>query len=328
MIPLGGLFDLILAGTLVWLAWRLLATSDMFKAVVLFITFGLLMALAWVRLNAPDLALAEAVIGAGITGVLLLTVLSHLESDKLARQKQARLGHRSGRLILPLLAILPAALILLWLSSPLARTSGRMAARVMGLLDQSGTNHPVTAVLLNMRAYDTLLETAVLLLAVVAIWSFCPARKIFSAEPVLPAQQGLLRILLPVIVMTALYLLWRGSHAPGGAFQAAALLATGLLLALMSGLALPDALSRMPQRLLLAAGFIIFLAVAGVTLIARGTLLDYPETGTAGPLFLIETALTLSIGGLLAAAVVGGRPPGGSVEFPPRQRSSCGEAEK
>jgi uncharacterized MnhB-related membrane protein len=39
---------------------------------VLFIIFGLLMSLAWARLAAPDIGLAEAAIGAGLTGALLL----------------------------------------------------------------------------------------------------------------------------------------------------------------------------------------------------------------------------------------------------------------
>ncbi len=74
------LLDGVLAVTLVWLGWRVLSITDLFKAVVLFIAFGLLMALTWVRLEAADIALAEAAIGAGLTGVLFLTTLSHLGS--------------------------------------------------------------------------------------------------------------------------------------------------------------------------------------------------------------------------------------------------------
>jgi uncharacterized MnhB-related membrane protein len=55
----------------------------MFKSVVLLIAFGLLTALAWVRLAAPDIALAEAAIGAGITGALLLDAAGHLRGREL-----------------------------------------------------------------------------------------------------------------------------------------------------------------------------------------------------------------------------------------------------
>ncbi len=75
---MGGLLDSIVAALLLWIAWRALSVPDLFRAVVLFIVFGLAMALAWVRLEAPDVALAEAAIGAGLTGALLLDTLGHL----------------------------------------------------------------------------------------------------------------------------------------------------------------------------------------------------------------------------------------------------------
>ena len=72
LISLSMVFDALLGLSLLWLAWRALSNPELFKAIVLFISFGLLMALAWVRLDAPDVALAEAAIGAGLTGALLL----------------------------------------------------------------------------------------------------------------------------------------------------------------------------------------------------------------------------------------------------------------
>ncbi|MDW7645092.1 MAG: DUF4040 domain-containing protein [Desulfuromonadales bacterium] len=75
-------FDLLLLATLLALAWQILSARDLFKAVVLFMAFGLLMALAWVRLRAPDIALAEAAIGAGLTGALLLDAVGHLDVER------------------------------------------------------------------------------------------------------------------------------------------------------------------------------------------------------------------------------------------------------
>ena len=71
-------FDAFVGLGLLWLAWRALACPDLFKAVVLFVAFGLLLALAWVRLDAPDVALAEAAIGAGLTGALMMAALARL----------------------------------------------------------------------------------------------------------------------------------------------------------------------------------------------------------------------------------------------------------
>jgi energy-converting hydrogenase B subunit D len=70
--------DILLGSTLCLIALLALASRDLFRAVVMFIVFSLLMALVWVRLKAPDIALAEAAIGAGLTGVLLLDTLGYL----------------------------------------------------------------------------------------------------------------------------------------------------------------------------------------------------------------------------------------------------------
>ena len=69
--------DILLVTALLATAIATLSSRDLFRAVVVFIAFGLLMAVAWVRLQAPDIALAESAIGAGLTGVLLLDAVSH-----------------------------------------------------------------------------------------------------------------------------------------------------------------------------------------------------------------------------------------------------------
>jgi len=75
-------FDLILAASLIWLAYRLLVSDNFFTSVVLFLSFGLFMAMAWVRLRAPDVAMAEAAIGAGLTGALFLSALRGVPGGK------------------------------------------------------------------------------------------------------------------------------------------------------------------------------------------------------------------------------------------------------
>jgi len=78
----GLILDLLLVIALLWSALRSLMTRDLFRAVVLFIVFGLLMALVWARLHAPDIALAEAAIGAGLTGALLLDTVGYLRKKQ------------------------------------------------------------------------------------------------------------------------------------------------------------------------------------------------------------------------------------------------------
>jgi len=68
-------FDGVLLLVIVVLAWRSLNDRDLFRAVIKFIALGLLIAVAWVRLRAPDVALAEAAVGSGLTGALILAAL-------------------------------------------------------------------------------------------------------------------------------------------------------------------------------------------------------------------------------------------------------------
>lgn len=72
-------FDVLLVLTMVWLAWRSLADRDLFRAVLKFVVLGLLLAVAWVRLRAPDVALAEVAVGAALTGALLLSALARMK---------------------------------------------------------------------------------------------------------------------------------------------------------------------------------------------------------------------------------------------------------
>lgn len=73
------LLDIVLILTLLATAWFSLTTPNLLRSVILFIAFGLLVALAWVRLQAPDVAIAEAAIGSGLTGALLLSALNAMQ---------------------------------------------------------------------------------------------------------------------------------------------------------------------------------------------------------------------------------------------------------
>jgi len=67
------------------LAVRVVVTRDLFEATILFVSLGLTLAVAWIRLGAPDVALAEAALGAGLMGALLLNAF-----QRLARRTGAR----------------------------------------------------------------------------------------------------------------------------------------------------------------------------------------------------------------------------------------------
>jgi len=81
------LFDSVLLLTLLGLATAAVTSPEPRRAVMLFIAFGLWLALVWARLNAPDVALAEAAVGAGLSGALMLAA-----ARRAARRKAAASG--------------------------------------------------------------------------------------------------------------------------------------------------------------------------------------------------------------------------------------------
>jgi energy-converting hydrogenase B subunit D len=86
------LLDLALALLLPALAWIALAHRRLTGGIVFFIVYGLVLAVVWYRLDAPDVALAEAAIGAGITGVLLVGAVSRLRRIERERERGGEEG--------------------------------------------------------------------------------------------------------------------------------------------------------------------------------------------------------------------------------------------
>ncbi len=172
-------------------------------------------------------------------------------------------------------------------------------------LAASGVDNPVTAVLLNFRSYDTLLEVGVLLLALMATWSVAPVAPAPAANDS-AALEGLVRLLVPAMILGSGYILWIGAYAPGGAFQAGAILAAALVLIHLAGL--PYTQSLAAQRGLLAMGLAVFMAAALVPLLFGHRLLQYPEGTDKAFIMSIEAAATISIALTLGALFTGGAP--------------------
>lgn len=183
-----------------------------------------------------------------------------------------------------------------------------LAAAVAERIDESGVSHPVTAVLLNFRGYDTLLELVVLVLAVMGAWSVGRARGCAGNTPG-PLLRQLPRLMAPLMVLVAGYLLWVGAHAPGGAFQAGSLLGGVGILLCLSGHPLPRWADGLVLRLVTVLGVVVFAALGvAAALLPAGAPLDWPPAQAKTLILTIELAAMLSIGVILAALFTGGRP--------------------
>jgi multisubunit Na+/H+ antiporter MnhB subunit len=299
------LLDLCLVAVILAVALSAVAARDLFAATVFFVAYGLLIALAWVRLDAVDVALAEAAIGAGLTGVLLLGVTArvHMEARTPGPGRSMRLAIGAG------CAAVSVALAVAVLSLPVPAPS--LAPAVEAAIPATGLGNPVTAVLLAFRGYDTLLETLVLLLALLGVWSLAPDR-LWGGRPGLRHRarpEGTLawlgRLLPPIGLLVGVYVFWIGSDRPGGAFQAGTILAAVWLLAIMAGLSDAPPVRSLALRLVLVAGPAVFLGIGTAGLFVAGAFLGYPPAVAKTLIVTVEAALTLSIAATLALLVAG-----------------------
>lgn len=193
--------------------------------------------------------------------------------------------------VLSVCLLLGVGLVNLILGLPVMRAE--LAGLVASHLPQSGVSHPVTAVLLNFRAYDTLLEVLVMILAPLVALALPQDAPAPDDEPDL-VLDALLRVILPAAVLMAVFLLLVGSSRSGGAFHAAAVLAGGAVLLRLARPIAPPTSSPRHLRCLLA-GLGVFLAVAVCSAFFSGYFLGYPA-GWAGPLILlVEAALAFSL---------------------------------
>jgi multisubunit Na+/H+ antiporter MnhB subunit len=301
-------FDIGLAVLVLGVASWTIAAREAFAAVVGFVAYGLLLALVWVRLAAPDVALTEAAIGSGVTGGLLVGACTRLRSSDASAA-----GEKPGatlRLAAALLCTLVSAgLVAIVLLSP--EPAPTLAPQAAANIAATGLGNPVTAVLMAYRAIDTLLETVVLLLALLGIWSLAPDR-VWGGSPGLRHHadpDGVLtfaaQLLVPVGMLVGIHIFWVGSDAPGGEFQGATILAAMWILVIMAGLADAPPVSRRWLRILLVAWPAVFVAIGLAGFAMAGAFLAYPPSYAKLLILTIEIPVTLSIAATLALLVAG-----------------------
>ena len=302
----GWMLDLPLALGLFGAGAATLAARSLFAAVLGFISTGLIATLVWVRLEAPDVALTEAVIGAAATSVIILYVASRIGGGAAAPAPP----HIALRVLAAILSALLAVLLALALLA-LPEQAPSLAAPVLENIAPTGLGNPVTAVLMAHRAIDTLLESAVLVFAVFAIWSMAPDRRwgrapgpAFVAEPHGPLA-FLARVLPPIGIVIGIYIAWVGADAPGGKFQGGAVLAAMWVLPWIAGLIAPPSISDMRLRLAIAAGPLVFLLVGLAGFAWAEGFLAYPPGYAKILILVIETAMTLSVAVAMACMIAG-----------------------
>ena len=169
----------------------------------------------------------------------------------------------------------------------------------------SGVTNPVTAVLLNFRAYDTFLEMVVLLVALLGVWSMKEVPIESMTDIKNPVLDTLVALLVPFSILISAYLLWVGAHAPGGAFQAGSVLGAALVLLMLSGRQPFLNFQGVPLHFALVASSTLFIGIAIFSMLTTGQFLKYPLSQASSIILILESMATLSIGLTLALLFFG-----------------------
>jgi multicomponent Na+:H+ antiporter subunit B len=308
-------FALFLLSLLVVTAIAIVQTTNLFVSVMLTSIFSLLMAANFFILDAADVALTEAAVGAGITTVIFLGALALT-----AQHERRRAGGQ--RIALVAVAILASLIIYATfdkprLGDPEAPVHQHVAPWYLEKTPEYiDIPNVVTAILSSYRGYDTLGEVFVVYTACIGVLFILgvrpPERRDDRAvdndglrHHLIPQVVG--RLLVPFIVLFGLYVQFHGEYGPGGGFQAGAIIATGVILyALLEGER--EALRAIPRAVLLGlvvGGALLFGAVGIVCMLMGGAFLDYsvlaadPVWGQQLGIIVIEAGVGMAVCGAL-----------------------------
>jgi multicomponent Na+:H+ antiporter subunit B len=115
------------------------------------------------------------------------------------------------------------------------------------------------------------------------------------------------KVLIPVILLFALYIQFHGEYSPGGGFQAGIIFAAALVLyTLIFGLdAVQRAVPPVAVHLLSACGALLYIGVGVWAMFAGGNFLEYkvlatdPHLGETMGIILIELGVGITVGAVV-----------------------------
>lgn len=76
-------FKLILLSLLVICAISATLSKRLLASVIIFMAYSLVMSIVWILLESPDLAITEAAVGAGVSGILFLMTLKKIHRTEI-----------------------------------------------------------------------------------------------------------------------------------------------------------------------------------------------------------------------------------------------------
>ncbi len=288
---------------------------NLFAVVALGGVYSFCLALALLALDAVDVSMTEASVGAGVSTVLLLGAL-YLTHTTEAPALKFRLG--------PLVVALATGALVVYGAFGLPPFGEAVApihqhvapGYINDVIRETGVPNIVTAVLASYRGYDTFGEVTVVFTAGIGVLTLLQGRLREHEKEILVGlmheeaiPRVVIKLILPFILLFGLYVFYHGELGPGGGFQAGVILAAGVILyGVIFGLT--AARRVVPMRLLEIAiplGVFLYGAVGIAGIIFGGNFLDYfvldkdAVHGQERGIFWVETGVLVTVAGTMTA---------------------------
>ncbi|MEM9380537.1 MAG: DUF4040 domain-containing protein [Planctomycetota bacterium] len=305
---------------LVVIAVATCAMRNLFGASMLFGMYSLVSASFFVVVDAADVAMTEAAVGAGVSTILLLSTLA--ATGYTVRRRPP------GRQVLAIAVSLAVGGALLYGTLDMPRFGDPNAPIHLHPIahhyievspKETGIPNMVTPLLASYRGYDTFGEVLVVFTAGIGVLALIGRRRrengSFAPDDGFvdrtASRHRVLRVVAKALVAPILLYAWyiqaHGDYGPGGGFQAGVVLAAGLMLyMLLFGVDRTEELIR-PRVLecLIAVGVLVYGGVGLLNMAQGGNFLDYRTLAHDEKHALHEGILAVELGvGITVAAVM------------------------
>ena len=270
-----------------------LAMQNLMSAAIVFGAYSFLMCLIWTAMGAVDVAFTEAAVGAGVSTVFIVATIHNCGVT--AKPMNSRIGFKlfAGAIAVGTGAFLLSALpdFPVW-GDPQSPVNSTVAPYyIENTIRDAHVPNIVTTVLADYRGFDTLLETAVVFIACIAIYSILRVDSakstvdepdVVTSPPAYDPTDSLIirqasRIMVPFMQIFALYVIAHGHYSPGGGFQGGVILGASVILLCIS-FDLKFVLRQWTEKrimILTALGVLIYASVGVACLFMDGNYLDY-----------------------------------------------------
>ncbi|GAA4903265.1 DUF4040 domain-containing protein [Ferrimonas pelagia] len=305
--------NVVLLSFLVLLALTIARTKDLLSSVMLCGLYSLVSAVFFVTMDAVDVAFTEAAVGAGISSLLMLAammVTSRYEKANSIQPKAALVVvFLTGVLLFYGLIDMPM------FGDPNTPVQQQVSSHyIEESMEEIGIPNMVTSVLASYRSYDTFGETVVIFTAGIGVLALLGGRGAGIRKPSSPAASRsafpdhlilrvISKLLIPPIMLFALYVQFHGDYGPGGGFQAGVIFAAAIALyAMVFGF--ERARKRFPLpviRFVSAVGVLLYGSVGMVSILNGHAFLDYHAlsanalSGQHLGIFLVELGVGITV---------------------------------